>query len=150
MNKKYQVFERQRIIPLMLAGFFLCAGAFSYLLWRPQTLAEQWLEFLLPFSLINSLSEIRQALHLEVPLWLSGSFADVCWAVALTAAIWWGELRSYLLPLVVVCSMELAQLAGVIPGTFDSYDLVGMSLAVLLTYAFLKTLSGGKDEQQCV
>ncbi|CAA0105169.1 Uncharacterised protein [BD1-7 clade bacterium] len=123
---------------LALCVLPLTLGAISYWCWRPITNLERIIYSLLPDAIATGLISTRASFHLPGIPFISDVFADVCWAIALTTLLQhYSNTRSLWLSLFCVTTIELVQLLPVIPGTFDIYDLIAMTIAVCFTDHYL-------------
>lgn len=117
-------------------------GGVIYVLWRtPTLLMFRWFDAV---GLSHSIRDARSAtawLADHIPAWILYSWPDAAWAatgVLLFAAIWSGsQLRVrhiwvFLTPAIGVSS-ELAQRFHLVPGTFDTTDLIACILSTLLS-----------------
>ncbi|MFS8085722.1 MAG: hypothetical protein ACMG6H_08845 [Acidobacteriota bacterium] len=117
----------------------LAAGGFVYICWRdPNLLMFKWFGALGLEPSIESLRLATSGGRTAVPHWLIYSLPDGLWVYALTALmiiLWRGTdslpTKVFWLSagLLLGAGSELGQLAGVLPGAFDTIDLLVCLLA---------------------
>lgn len=107
-------------------------GSFIYIGWRStDLLAFRWLELL-------GLSSIVFRPELSLPDWVLFSLPDGCWAYATTSwmLLIWKRLTywAWLVPVLAIGS-ELGQMFGVVPGTYQTLDVIFYAGAFFLAGA---------------
>jgi hypothetical protein len=138
---------RARTTNIAVAILLLVIGSAIYAVWRSRSLLMfQWFDAAGIAPLIDRIRAYFQLV--QVPSWIRYSLPDALWGcsgVFLFSAIWAGSRSSlryfwiFLAPCLALAG-ELGQLLHVIPGTFDSVDLLccillcGASLVVTLRY----------------
>jgi hypothetical protein len=125
----------------------IIAGGLIYLCWRdPNLLMFRWISAL---GLQTVVGHLRLAVSVNpgtLPHWFLYSLPDGLWVYALTAImvqIWresvktWPRLFWISLGLVIGAGSELGQLAGVVPGTFDLFDLCFSIFAAVAAFLII-------------
>ena len=108
-------------------------GGLIYLLCRPQVLVMfEWADALGVQTILSQCREWMSPLTSYMPLWAKNSLPNGLWAYSLAAfmrAIWIGDARYHLIVPVTAVFIaavlpEVAQALDLLPGTFDSVDLL--------------------------
>lgn len=117
----------------------LLVGALSYFARSTDPEMFRWLDAAGAGAVSRALHAARVAgssvVHL--PGWLLGAFADFTYAFALGAWFSRASFRTRSLAFVVAVGHELLQGARIVPGTFDPWDVVVLTIAFLLASALL-------------
>src|SRR6185369_3307417 len=92
---------------------------------------------LVVFHWINSVgaSGLVVRPHVAMPSWMLHSLPDGCWVYALTSwmLIIWGRFVPWVFTGVVIAlGSEFGQLIRVVPGTYDSNDVIAYVVAFLI------------------
>ncbi|HSU14625.1 hypothetical protein [Longimicrobium sp.] len=128
----------------------IALGSAVYLLWRsPRLRVFRWME---AASLDGALASARAVVAgIRLPGWMLFSLPDALWVyafVACMALIWRGKpvrQAAFWIALGPALSLgsELAQLAGIVPGTFDPADfwLGALASAIPLHLLYLRECS---------
>lgn len=124
-------------------------GGLIYLTYRANTLLMfNWLKFIGFTELVNFLRTNNQLQNLTIPNWVKFSLPDALWLYSFTYTILllWdfkitrqSVLWIFLAPTVGIFS-EMGQLIGIIPGTFDSSDLLLLLLSASLPFYSVSNL----------
>jgi hypothetical protein len=134
-------------LPIMASKLFLhgliplAAGAAVYVLLRSESLLVfSWLHF---FGLHNSIASVRSLTlpaAITLPDWFLYSLPDGIWVYCTTSTmclIWKDSISVQgsiwiAIGFVAASTTEVAQLVGLLPGTFDPFDLLSYSFAFIL------------------
>jgi hypothetical protein len=124
-------------------------GGLIYLTYRADTLLMfNWLKFIGFTELVNFLRTNNQLQNLTIPHWVKFSLPDALWLYSFTYTILllWdfkitrqSVLWIFLAPTVGIFS-EMGQLIGIIPGTFDSSDLLLLLLSASVPFYSVSNL----------
>lgn len=124
-------------------------GGLIYLTYRADTLLMfNWLKFIGFTELVNFLRTNNQLQNLTIPHWVKFSLPDALWLYSFTYTILllWdfkitrqSVLWIFLAPTVGIFS-EIGQLIRIIPGTFDSTDLLLLLLSASLPFYSVSNL----------
>lgn len=122
------------------------AGGLIYICWRdPTLLMFKWFGAVGLTTLVNELRAAWGPGESSLPRWVVYSLPDGLWVYAVTAFmahVWSGSRSSPLalvwisLGVVIGAGMELGQLAGIVPGSFDRVDFFFSILAAALAIFF--------------
>ena len=128
------------IIPLML-------GLLLYTIFREDTYISR---FVLSVIKFNNLSDIKNQISIQSPIisYLSKNYIpDCCWAFSLEAClalILHDSKRMVVISLIIsslfLSTMETLQLTPLIPGTFDSLDIVIELVAIVISGIIINQL----------
>lgn len=143
----------KRLVPAIVGLVSLLAGGIIYLLLRSQNiLMFSWLDTI---GFMPHLASVRGATaHYadEIPAWFRFSLPNALWlfgGIMVFRSIWEGYQKERLLWvgsfLTIAIGSELGQGLGFIPGTYDSNDIVLMTVFFLLTLGIgkIRILEGG-------
>lgn len=119
----------------------LAIGGFIYLAWRVDSLLMfSWCSRLGVYPLVAIMRHNLYTLRCCLPGWVLYSLPDALWVYSATAfqrIVWQHHRGSWIssawvsIPPSLAIGGELGQLAGIIPGTFDFYDLTLCLLATI-------------------
>jgi hypothetical protein len=129
------------------AALPMVSGGIIYLLWRsPHLVMFGWCERIGVLGMLSDLRSLDAVRLLRLPSLILYSWPDAAWVASgtfLFAGIWNGSNAPVrhlwvFLPTVLAVGGEIAQAAGLCPGTFDAADLV---LCALVGFACISTSS---------
>ena len=136
MNTSYFIKERV-ILSFLSASFFFCGGVI-YVLYRNTNLRMfSWFKQL---GLSSFIAHIRENTNLTLPDWVVYSLPDGLWMCSFFFAmqvIWLNDnsrlllYTTLILPLFIVLT-EILQYFDVFPGTYDTIDLIGYILPIII------------------
>ncbi|MFN2531809.1 MAG: hypothetical protein ABR555_10975 [Pyrinomonadaceae bacterium] len=138
--------KRQCFLHVFLPLFL---GGLVYVLWRdPKTLMFRWSDSLRMGGLISAI-RLTGKLDANMPQWVRYSLPDGLWVYSLTAfmTLVWRDTDSWLrsawvaVGLIVGCGIEFGQLIGVVPGSFDTGDLVACITGFVLALVFTSEIN---------
>ena len=114
----------------------LILGGLIYILFREEVIFTSWLTALIPFELPNYGAFINHNTFLGYILLYS--LADALWYgslllfdLRLRSDKWYSKMMT-LLTMALPFALELMQLCGVMPGTFDWIDIITYLLTLLI------------------
>jgi len=126
-QRRFSFFAVHLALPILLGGVI-------YVCWRePNLLMFTWLRALGLESIVERLRFLAAPARNFIPHWMIYSLPDGLWVYALTAftlLVWrdtdssWMRVLWCSLGFLLGAGIELGQLAGIVPGTFDYGDLI--------------------------
>ena len=134
----------------------LVFGGLMYLLWRsPSLLMFSWIEHLGITPYIQALRAGTATLILSIPKWIVMSLPGGLWnysLVSFTGWVWRDEACPERLVWLLTASAlgplsEVGQAMGLVPGTFDSIDLIIYVMGGLLALSKVSFCSGCRVEK---
>jgi len=126
-------------VHIRIALGVLLIGALSYFARTTDPEMFRWLDTIGAGAVSRALSATRIACSssVHVPSWFLGGFADFTYAFALGAWFSRSSFRTRSLAFVFAVGHELLQGARIVPGTFDPWDVVVLTLGFLLASVWL-------------
>ena len=137
------------MLKILVSVVSLTAGGAVYILWRPDALLMfQWFEKIGIGAAVSHLRTAAAPGRELVPEWIYFSFPQSLWlfsGIVAFGAIWGSEIEGHskssawsgILLASVVC-LEVGQLLGCVPGTFDSMDLALIPVALLFAWPVIR------------
>lgn len=132
--------------------FTLLLGGFVYISFRQDTLKMfSWFDSINLSAVISELRLFTLPLSDHLPNWFLYSLPDGLWIfsyLSVLLVVWDNVISKYnihwllLLPIIAIVS-EIGQLFGIIPGTFDIFDLtfyIGGTILPILIFTNPKTI----------
>ena len=123
--------------------FTLLCGSLIYILFRTSTLKMfDWFDKLRILNIINNLRSFTANYSNNLPNIILYSLPDGLWMfsyVSLVLYLWKNEIKNenlfwiFIIPIISIIS-ELGQLIKIVPGTFDSSDLLMYLLGTILPF----------------
>jgi hypothetical protein len=133
--------KRDRMVAFLLAVLCLFVGSAIYILFRPTTLLMfHWADAIDIMHCISPWRAMVSSVEEFLPRWFVFSVPFALWVLAylfLVIALWeksqcWiGAMWFWFLPIIASCA-ELAQMKGIVPGTFDWGDFAAIIIATIL------------------
>ncbi|MDC9722332.1 MAG: hypothetical protein PSN34_06110 [Urechidicola sp.] len=130
------------ILPVIVGGLI-------YLTYRADTLIMfSWFNKIGLSEIVDLLRSNQYLQNLTIPDWIKFSLPDALWLFSftyITLMIWENKINRqsvfwiFLAPIIGIFS-EIGQLVGIIPGTFDTIDLILLIIAAILPFKFIKQL----------
>ncbi len=135
-------------VHIRIALGILLVGALSYFARGTDPEIFRWLDAAGVRAVSRALHDARVACSsaVHLPPWFLGAFADFAYAFALGAWFSRSSFRTRSLAFAFALGHELGQGAGLVPGTFDPWDVLTLAIAFLLASALLSRA----QRQSCV
>ncbi len=147
---------------VLLSLFAVICGGFIYIFWRSESLIMfNWFKELNLYSLIKYLRNVAQTYSNIFPHWFYYSLPNALWffsGLLLFHAIWdnkkYSQQRIIWLTVFISLALgsEVAQLFAIIPGTFDTTDLLLIFVAwltvLVITNRNRNITEGGKSYER--
>ncbi len=159
----YATSRRRTALHLFLSALTLLVGSLIYILYRPgNLLVFEWSSFVGLEEVVLALQESSVVLAFDPPGWVLYSLPDMLWVVSFGHAIYavlTGAdvgLKAFLGAATIIGTMalgsEVGQAFGVVPGTFDWWDMLLYLGGILWLFGFaiLEVKSTSKTRGICI
>lgn len=141
------------VTKIIIGTFPVILGGLIYLTYRTDTLFMfSWFNKIGLLDSIGLLRSNQQLQNLTIPSWVKFSLPDALWLFSFNyvlLTLWNFKINSqsafwlFLAPTIGLFS-EIGQLMGIIPGTFDSVDLLLLFIATVIPFLSVINLKSAK------
>lgn len=126
-------------------------GGMAYIFFRPDAYISQWVYSVFVDVKYNAdyINMMRKSMLGNMFI---NYFSDICWAYALSFAIYHSLRAKSVIPSCLICilfcsTIELLQINGIVSGTFDIMDIIAESIVCLVSHFIICIIGGKRNEK---